>query len=137
MLKIILALFMLVSFLDIGQVRADDQDPDQDRDRDRIQLRDPDADQDQDRLRERDRLDDDLVYGSQLMTKRERREYRQQMRALKTQEAREEFRRRHHEEMRERAKAMGKSLPEEVPQGMERGHRGNQGPGGSGRGGYD
>lgn len=51
------------------------------------------------------------IYGSQLMTRRERAEYRAKMRSLKTTEEREAFRMEHHQKMQERAKEMGKTLP--------------------------
>lgn len=55
------------------------------------------------------------IYGSELMTQQERNEYRTRMRALKTQEEREQFRKEHHERMKERAKERGVTLPDEPP----------------------
>lgn len=55
------------------------------------------------------------AYGSQLMTQPERLEYRNQMRALKTQEERAAFRQEHHKKMQERAKEKGMVLPETPP----------------------
>lgn len=55
------------------------------------------------------------VYGSQLMTVQERNDYRQQMRALKTQQEREQFRSEHHSKMQERAKERGLTLPDAPP----------------------
>ncbi|HEU0234333.1 MAG TPA: hypothetical protein VFQ94_04295 [Gallionella sp.] len=53
----------------------------------------------------------ELIYGSQLMTPQERTEYRAKMRSLKTKEEREAFRMEHHQQMQERAKEKGKTLP--------------------------
>ena len=75
------------------------------------------------------------IYGSQLMTKQERTEYRANMRAAKTAEEREQIRKEHHERMKERAKERGVTLPDEPPVrggGMGSGG-GGMGPGG-GRG---
>jgi hypothetical protein len=57
----------------------------------------------------------ETVYGSQLMTREERTEYRAKMRSLKTKEEREAFRMEHHQKMQERAKAQGKTLPDTPP----------------------
>ena len=64
------------------------------------------------------------IYGSQLMTREERAEYRAKMRSMKTREEREAFRREHHEQMQERAKAKGMQLPDMPRSG------GGMGPGG-------
>lgn len=86
----------------------------------------------------------DRIYGSELMTMQERSEYQTRMRALKTEQEREAFRLEHHKKMQERAKAVGKTLPDMPPAdhgpGMAPG--GGMGPGGGkgmgpgGRGGY-
>lgn len=55
------------------------------------------------------------VYGSQLMTRQERIEYRAKMRAAKTTEEREQIRKDHHERMKVRAKERGVTLPDEPP----------------------
>ncbi len=83
------------------------------------------------------------IYGSGLMTKQERAEYRAKLRAAKTEEEREQIRKEHHERMKERAKAQGVTLPDEPPAigggmgpgggGMGPG-RGGMGPGGGGMG---
>ena len=57
----------------------------------------------------------ELIYGSQLMTAEERAGYRAKMRSLKTKEAREALRMEHHQQMQERAKARGKTLPDMPP----------------------
>lgn len=81
------------------------------------------------------------IYGSQIMTEQERTEYRAKMRAAQSAEAREQLRREHHELMKERAKARGITLPDEMPArgggmgpGGGMGSGGGMGPGG-GRGG--
>jgi len=78
------------------------------------------------------------VYGSEMMTRQERAEYHDRMRALKTEQEREAFRQEHHQKMQERAKAQGKTLPDMPPAGrgpgMGPGDGKGMGPGG--RGGY-
>jgi TolA-binding protein len=59
------------------------------------------------------------IYGSSLMTQQERNEYQNQMRQLKTEQERAEFRARHHEQMQQRAAAQGKTLPDNVPANQE------------------
>lgn len=67
------------------------------------------------------------IYGWQLMTPEERAEHRAKMRSFKTQEEREAYRAEQHKKMQERAKTMGKTIPDEPPpQGGPRG----AGPGG-------
>ncbi|MEF8723500.1 MAG: hypothetical protein V5B30_13155 [Candidatus Accumulibacter delftensis] len=76
------------------------------------------------------------VYGSQLMTQEEQMAYRAKMGATKTTEEREQLRKEHHEQMQERAKARGVTLPAEPPArggGMGPGG-GDMGPGGGGIG---
>ena len=73
---------------------------------------------------------DDYRYGWQLMTPEERAAHRQTMRSLDTAEAREAYRRQHHEAMRVRAAEQGVTLPEKpLPRGhgygRGRGHRWN------------
>jgi hypothetical protein len=84
----------------------------------------------------------ETIYGSQLMTQKERREYRLKMREAKTVEQREQIRAEHHKQMQERAKERGVKLPDAPPaQGMHQGMgagggmgpgAGGMGPGGSG-----
>jgi hypothetical protein len=79
---------------------------------------------------------DPPIYGSQLMTRQERIEYRNQMRAMKTQEERNAFRLEHHKQMQERARERGVTLPDTPPAaggGMGPGG-GGMGPGGGGMG---
>jgi uncharacterized membrane protein len=79
------------------------------------------------------------IYGSQLMTRSERTEYRNRLRNAKTAEERERIRNEHHERMQSRARERGVTLPDAPPRrgsgagpGSERG--GGMGPGGSGMG---
>lgn len=73
---------------------------------------------------------EEMVYGSQLMTPEERAEYRARMRAATTAEEREKIRREHHGRMQERAKSMGVTLPDAPPErGMQRGMGPGQGQG--------
>ena len=97
-----------------------------------------------DQTRDQDRTqlqDQDRIYGSELMTRQERNDYRNRMRTLKTQQEREAFRLEHHKQMQERARAQGKTLPDMPPAGMGPGSGmgpgGRMGPGGGmGPGGY-
>jgi hypothetical protein len=116
-----------VMLLPAGVVMAADQVRDQDR------LQDPTRDQ----LRDQDQ---DRIYGSQLMTDKERLEYRNRVRAAKTAEEREQIRNEHHERMKVRAKEQGKTLPDEPPNpgagmgpGPAAGGMGGMGPGGGKR----
>lgn len=70
------------------------------------------------------------------MTAQERNEYANRMRLLRTEEEREQFRKEHHEQMKERAKARGLTLPDDPPaQGRGAGPRsGNPPAAGAGRG---
>lgn len=72
------------------------------------------------------------IYGSQMMTRAERNEYRARMRAAKTAEERERIRTEHHEQMKQRAQARGITLPDQPPAG--RGPGASSGAGGGGRG---
>ncbi len=76
------------------------------------------------------------IFGSQLMTVQERKEYQQQMRALKTQQERDQLRSEHHTKMQERAKERGVTLPDAPPaRGKGAGPRAGHSPGmGAGQG---
>ena len=79
------------------------------------------ADQTRDQTREIQQIqlqDRERVYGSELMTAQERIEYHNRMRALKTEQERQAFQLEHHKLMQQRAKAMGKTLPDMPPAGM-------------------
>lgn len=128
------AVVMLGMFIAVGAAQAQDQTKDQDRDRTRDQIQDRTRDQTQlqDPIKAQDRdRDRDQIFGSQLMTRKERAEYQKQMRALKTEQEREQFRLEHHKKMQERAQAQGKTLPD-MPQGRgpARAAGGGAGPGG-------
>ena len=89
------AVVMLGMFIAVGAAQAQDQTKDQDRDRTRDQIQDRTRDQTQlqDPIKAQDRdRDRDQIFGSQLMTRKERAEYQKQMRALKTEQEREQFR---------------------------------------------
>ena len=74
--------------------------------------------------------DDPQIYGSEMMTEQERLEHRTRMQNAETNEERERIRAEHHEQMQERAAAMGKVLPDEPPaQGMGQGGGMGQGMG--------
>lgn len=77
------------------------------------------------------------IYGSQLMSQQERDQYRQRMRDAQTAQERDRIRQEHHEQMKERAKAQGKTLPDGPPphgkgKGWGPGHGKGMGPGGGG-----
>ena len=79
----------------------------------------------------------ETMYGSQLMTPKERVEYRAKLREAKTVQEREQIRKEHHEEMMELAKKKGITLSAEPPAGgagMGPGHMGTGGGMGSGPG---
>jgi len=58
---------------------------------------------------------EEQVYGWQMMSVQERNEFRTKMQNMKTAEERNRFRMKHHEQMEQRAKAQGKTLPD-MPQ---------------------
>lgn len=94
--------------------------PQRDRLHDQAMQKDRLKDQDRDQLRDKDQLRDrdalqsgEQVYGWQLMTEAERNTYREKMRSLHTEQEREQFRETHHQQMLERAKAQGVTLPPE------------------------
>jgi Na+-translocating ferredoxin:NAD+ oxidoreductase RnfG subunit len=81
--------------------------------------------------------DQETIYGSELMTEKERNEYRQRMRSAKTEQEREKIRTEHHNRMLARAKERGVKIPDEPPVkggGMGPG-AGGMGPGGGAKGG--
>jgi hypothetical protein len=83
----------------------------------------------------------EVIYGSHMMTQQERVEYRARMRAANTEEERLRIRAEHHERMKERARERGVTIPDEPPPrgmggGMGPGMGGGMGPGmGGGMGG--
>lgn len=80
--------------------------------------------------------DGESVFGSQLMTQQERNEHRLKMQSAKTAEERETVRSQHHQQMLERARQQGVTLPETPPdRGAGRGMGPGRGQGmGSGQG---
>jgi len=100
---------------------------------------------DQDQLRTQDqmltqdqinKMPDQQIYGSQLMTQQERDAHRNKMRSAKTYEEQQRIRNEHHEQMKVRAKERGVTLPDAPPAGhgpgMGPGPGGGMGPGGGG-----
>jgi hypothetical protein len=73
--------------------------------------------------------DRERIYGSELMTEKERNEYRERIRNAKTEQEREKIRSEHHEKMMVRAKEKGVTLPDEPPA-----KGGGVGPGGGAKG---
>ena len=71
------------------------------------------------------------IYGSQMMTDRERSDYHGRMRSADSVEQRERIRSEHHEQMKLRAAERGVTLPDDPP---ARGMRDGQGPGSQGMG---
>ncbi|MDE1982222.1 MAG: hypothetical protein KGJ83_00370 [Betaproteobacteria bacterium] len=111
-----LTLSLLASALMLAAVHAPAADPTQEKTQTQTQT--------QTQTRE-------TIYGSQIMTPQERSAYRSKMRAAKSVEEREQFRREHHEQMKERAKARGITLPDEPPaRGGGFGPGAGMGPGG-------
>lgn len=87
---------------------------------------------DQDRV-QRNSPSQDRIYGSQLMNQQERDDYRSQMDAAKTGQERDQVRQAHYEQMKERAKQQGVSLPDQSPaSGLAPGSRPGGGMGGPG-----
>lgn len=104
-----------------GSAVADDQD------RTRLQDKDQTKDQIQGRTQ-------DQIYGSQLMTAKERDEYRSKIRSAKTAQEREKIRSEHHERMIVRAKERGVTIPDNPPPRGSGMGPGGMGPGGGGMG---
>jgi len=75
----------------------------QDRDRDRIHMQDPSKIKDQD------------IYGNELMTNAERKQYRKELGNTNSQRSREKFQAKHEEKMQKRAMQQGQDL---VPPGQ-------------------
>lgn len=94
-----------------------------------------DKDRTQDRMKTQNQVQD-RIYGSQLMTEKERNEHRKKMRSANTDQERNQIRHEHHEHMKKRAKQQGKILSDEMPvKGSRMGAGGGQGRGkGSGGG---
>jgi len=107
----------------VDRDRSYDRDRISDRDRmkDRTPARDPalkrDRDRDQDRTNMPDpaKIDNEQIYGNQLMSDAERKQYRSGLGEANTKEARQEFQARHEEMIRQRAQQQGQDL---VPPGQ-------------------
>lgn len=68
------------------------------------------------------------IYGYRMMTDQERDDYRARMRNAKSAQERDQIRAEHHEQMQQRAKEKGITLPDQPPaKGTQRG--GGRGPG--------
>ncbi len=81
-----------------------------------------------------DAVADEPIFGSQLMTVEERMQFRTQMQNATTAEEREQIRLQHHEQMLDRAKEQGVTLPE-TPMMMRQGMGPGKGAGmGMGKG---
>lgn len=65
------------------------------------------------------------IYGSQMMTDKERTTYRAKMWAAQSDEERDRIRAEHHAEMKQRAQAQGRAMPDEPParRGMRAGRQ--------------
>ncbi|MBK6672731.1 MAG: hypothetical protein IPG49_04345 [Proteobacteria bacterium] len=87
---------------------AGDQDRDRARDMDRDREYSGDRDMDRDRRRDQDR---DRIYSSDLMTQEERVQHWNQLRSLKTEQERIQYRLDHQKAMQQRAKEKGVSAP--------------------------
>jgi hypothetical protein len=75
--------------------------------------------------------DQEVTYGSQLMTDQEKIEFREKLRNAKTDEERDQLLKEHHEQMIERATEKGLTLPEEpLQKGAGMGHGSGMGSGG-------
>ncbi|WP_322629223.1 hypothetical protein [Halothiobacillus sp.] len=77
------------------------------------------------------------IYGSQLMTQKERNDLQAKMHAAKTEQERERIRNLHHKRMVQRAKERGVTLPAEPPMNGGGMGSGGMGSGGMGSGGSE
>ena len=128
----VLALTSLASYAGSGQgpggggadrARQVDRDRTYDRDRmgDRTRTEAPerrqDRDQDQDRtkLQNPSKMKNEDIYGNELMTARERKQYRKELGMSDTQQSRNEFQAQHEQKMQERALQRGQDL---IPPGQ-------------------
>lgn len=96
-----------------GRARGQDRDQDSvaDRDQDRTGDRDRSQDQDQLHVQDRDHLRTQDIYGSELMTREERRQYRDRIQEMQTVQEWAQFRSEHQAQMLARARAQGADLP--------------------------
>lgn len=68
-------------------------------------------------------MEEEPIYGSQLMTQQERQEHQAKMRAAQSEEEREQIREEHHEQMKIRAEEKGVDFPDEPPAERGRMHQ--------------
>ena len=84
-------------------------------------------------------LAEEQVYGWELMSAQERQQHQEKMRSFKTEQERERYRLEHHQQMLERAKQRGVTLPDSPPHERQQNRdRDSMGPGqgpGAGMGG--
>ncbi len=113
-MKIKLVLPVLVSFLLPGVTLAADQERDRDRDQMGAQMGEQMQEQ-HEAMSGDERMMRRQVFGWQLMTPKEREEFRNRMRNAKTQEERERVRAENHERMKQRAQAQGLDFPDKPP----------------------
>jgi hypothetical protein len=92
-----------------------DRTYDRDRQQDRDRLDVPDRDRDRLHVQDFSQLKDRDIYGSQLMSAKERNQYRKEIQNAKTAQEREQLQAQHHEQMQARANAQGLDL---VPPGQ-------------------
>ena len=101
---------------EVERDRHSDRNFDRDRIRERERADEPSRDRDRDRTQDRThapdfaKLKDDDIYGSELMTRRERNEYRRKLQTADNAEARERIRSEHQHEMQVRAEERGLEL---------------------------
>lgn len=94
-----------------GQDRIQGRDQDRTADQDRDRTRDQDRDRDPLYLRDRQQLRDRDIYGAELMTRKELREYRNQLATKNTVREWAQFLAQHQEQMTARARQRGVQLP--------------------------
>jgi hypothetical protein len=92
-----------------------DRMSDRDRRQDRDRSDDPQQDRDRDRLQDPAKMQDGDIYGNELMSNTERKQYRKELGNYGTQESRGQYQARHEERLQKRALQQGKDL---VPPGQ-------------------
>jgi hypothetical protein len=96
---------------DRDQDRIADRDRLLDRDQDRLADRDRDRERDELHVQDRDQLRDRDIYGSELMTRQERREYQNRIREMETVQEWARYRAEHQAQIMARAREQGVDLP--------------------------
>jgi len=92
-----------------------DRMSDRDRSQDRMRTDDPQQDCDRECLQDPAKLNDQDIYGNELMNNTERKQYRNELGSYGTQQSQEQFQARHEEKMQKRALQQGQDL---VPPGQ-------------------